>query len=265
MDQQPVDPQPVRGGGAAAAAAPRTRRPRAAPPRPPSPATATTWRRRPAAPAAGDGLAAGRRRRGGPARTAASSAELSSRRSRRGTCDGRRPGRPRSRRPTAARWSATEPVSGGDAAGRQGHHDLGARPATRSATARAAARRPSVTLGRGRAVPGEQSSRTASRHSGASAKTRVRPRRAASVGGIRPRDPNAPPGHILRGSRTCTCAAQQRRSPSRPSRADGPPRERRRAARPGTPSTGRTAPRPGRRGTPAAAPSGSARRGCRRA
>jgi len=46
---------------------------------------------------------------------------------------------------------------------------------------------------------------TVSRHSGASAYTSARPFSGISCGAIRPREPNAPPGHILRGSTTCTC------------------------------------------------------------
>ena len=207
------------------------------------------------------------RRRTGPAsrwsrQNAASSDELSSRRSGGAAGPAASPGP--AARPTA-RWSATEPVSSRQAAGGQVDHHLGARTATTVRHWLSSRTQASSTSGGCRRVPARTSRATVSRHSGASAKTRVRPDVVRLVGAG-----SGPGRRTLR--RATSCAARggapgraAGRSPSRPSPADGRPGERLRQRRPGRPSSGRTARRPGRRATPAAAPSGSARRGRRRA
>ena len=124
-------------GGAGAAAAPPTHRPGAAPRPPPSPATATRRRRRPAAPRARRPSRPPRTRRGGRARTPPRPSELSSRRS--GAWAGPA-SEARSRRPTEARWSATEPVSWATR-WRSGPRPPPGGPATTCATARAGGRR----------------------------------------------------------------------------------------------------------------------------
>ena len=138
----------------------------------------------------------------------------------------------RSSRPTAARWSATDagqqrvarrPGRSTTTSGRAGQVVAPAAPAV-DARRRRAPRRPAR---RGRTPRGP-----ASRHSGASAKTSVRPASAISSAGIRPRAPNSPPGHILRGSSTCVSPRSSRRPPRAAVSTDGAACERRRAAPP---------------------------------
>ena len=136
---------------------------------------------------------------------AASSEELSSRRSGGAAA---RPAWPGPAGPTAARWSATEPVSSGRPAGGQVDHHLGAGRPRRCATARAAARRRQRPR-RGRRVAG----RTAPRRSRATPGRRRTPacgrRRAASSAGIRPRDAERAAGPHLARLEQVHLAAQQ--------------------------------------------------------